>query len=550
MRPAAAQKAPDGYLGSAACAHCHRAIYQSYARTRMGRSLTAVTPGVLQSLRLPATLYNQSTDRHFDIFARQGKLLLSEYQVGAGGKDVFRDTQTISWILGAGYNGLGGVVQRGNYLFEAPLSFYTAPAQWGLSPGYENREGGFNRPIIGGCISCHSGRPQPADQDTGKFAPAPFTQPSIGCENCHGPGAPHVQAIVTGKWQTLGPRIVNPNSLTAARENDICMSCHEEGDARVLRRGKTYQDFRPGQPLDDTLSIFMAPLKRDDPDNRDHLQHYFEMSMSKCFRASAGQLRCATCHDPHFEPASAEAPAYFNAKCMDCHARRMCTLPVAAREATTPAENCIGCHMPRRNTRRFAHSSLTNHRILVQPGEPWPQEAFATTTPELPDLVHLNSSSDRDDPVPALTLLAAYCEMANRQPQYAAACQRTLTALERTDPDHAEVQEELARRDLASGHLQQAVGHLQHAAQLDPRRPKTYSDLSEALLPLGRLEEAIAAGEQAQRLDPYDTQAQKALIDCFIAAKQYDKAVAAMDHYLDLFPDDSFMRKMLSIATQ
>ena len=48
--------------------------------------------------------------------------------------------------------------------------------------------------------------------------------------------------------------------------------------------------------LDDAVSVFMVPLKPTDPDDHDHVQHYFEMSMSKCFRASSRQLRCATCH--------------------------------------------------------------------------------------------------------------------------------------------------------------------------------------------------------------------------------------------------------------
>ena len=83
----------------------------------------------------------------------------------------------------------------------------------------------------------------------------------------------------------------------------------------------------------------MVPLKRDATDDKDHVQHYFEMSMSRCFRASAGELRCATCHDPHVEPSPTEAPGYFNAKCMGCHTSRSCSLPVAARLQTKPEDN-------------------------------------------------------------------------------------------------------------------------------------------------------------------------------------------------------------------
>lgn len=545
-----AQTAADGYVGSAGCARCHAAIYASFSRTHMGRSLVPVTPEMLSTLHLPGSVYNQQTDRHFSIFARAGKLYVSEFQTGAQGEDVFRDTQPIGWILGGDANGFGGIVQRGSYLFEAPVSYYTAPGEWDVSPGYETRTGGFNRPILAGCISCHSGRPQPADQDTGKFKPVPFEQFAIGCENCHGPGAEHVRAMEKTGGLTTQSFIVNPNKLSAELENNICMSCHEGGDARIARPGKTYQDFRPGQPLDDTLSIFMVPLKRDDPQNEDHLQQYFEMRLSKCYRASAGQLRCATCHDPHVEPTSAAAAAYFNTKCMDCHVNHMCTLPAAARARTTPEDNCIGCHMPRRTTPKIAHSSLTNHRIPARAAEPLPDEAFAMTTSELPDLVHLNRVPGRKDALPATTLLQAYREIANQHPEYEAAYQRTLSEAERTDPNHAKVQEQLARRELNNGNAQQAVRDLQRAIELDPQRAQTYSDLAEALAKVGKLEEAIASGEKAVSLDPYDVLARKTLIDCLIAAKRYDKAVAAMDRYLELFPDDGFMRKMLAIATQ
>lgn len=182
------------------------------------------------------------------------------------------------------------------------------------------------------------------------------------------------------------------------------MSCHEGRDSRVFKAGKSYQDFRPGTPLDDTLSILVLPLKHGDPDESDHVQHYFEMSMSKCFRATAGQLRCATCHDPHVEPRKEEAPAYFNAKCMNCHAGQTCTLPTEARQKTTPADNCIDCHMPERNVPEIAHTSLTNHRILAHPGEPWPDEAYQSDAPSAPDLLHIDRVPGRTDEVPAWRL--------------------------------------------------------------------------------------------------------------------------------------------------
>jgi Flp pilus assembly protein TadD len=516
----------------------------------MGRSLTKVTSGVALDLPLPGTYDSEILNRHFEVFTSGGRLFQSESAASANVAESFRDVQPMEWIIGAGANGYGAVLQRGNYLFEAPLSYYTKTQKWELSPGYESNDIGFSRTIQAGCIACHSGRAYPTDQNTGRYTLTPFGETAIGCENCHGPGLRHLRAVGPGGSLLHGAQIVNPGRLNAELENDICMSCHEGGDARVLKPGKSFQDFRPGTPLDETFSILMVPLKRDDGDDRDHVQHYFEMSMSKCFRASAGQLRCATCHDPHVEPSQTEAPGYFNVKCMGCHTSRACTLPATARQQTKPQDNCIGCHMPQREATETAHTSLTNHRILMRPGESWPEEAFQLHGPSLPDLVHLNRTGGETDEVPALTQLEAYREIAERKPEYAASYQRELGELEQADPDYAEVQQGLGKRDLDNGDLQDAAIHLRRAVQLDPEAGRALAYLSEALAQENRLEEAIDAGEKAVSLEPYNALFRKTLIDQLIAAKRYDKAIAEMELYVEIFPEDSFVRKMLELAKQ
>src|SRR6202012_289376 len=149
--------------------------------------------------------------------------------------------------------------------------------------------------------------------------------------------------------------IVNPARLKPELANNICMYCHQTGDVRVLQPGKSYQDFRPGQPLNDTLAILKVPPTRTSPPDDDHLEHYYSMTLSKCFRASAGRLSCITCHDPHVEPTQQQAPAYFNGRCLTCHTNQSCRLALTIRQRSTPANNCIGCHMPKRDIRIISH---------------------------------------------------------------------------------------------------------------------------------------------------------------------------------------------------
>lgn len=515
----------------------------------MGRSMSPITPEWLRTLPAPADIYDAKLDRHFEVHARDGKLYQSEYQTDAAGKDIFRDTRELDWIIGAGANGVGALVQRDHYLFQAPLSFYSRPGTWGPSPGYEFGDYGFNRPILAGCISCHSGRPRPVSGTNGEFETPPFTQLPIGCENCHGPGAEHIRVMESGDASGKGDPIVNPADLSLDLANNICMSCHQTGNIRVFQEGKTYQDFRPGTPLDRVLSILMVPPDKASPPQADHLEHFYSMTLSKCYRSSEGRMGCITCHNPHIEPSQAEAPAYFNAKCMTCHTQQSCTLPAAARQRTTPADNCISCHMPKRDVRVISHSSITNHRILARPDEPFPESAFHQTTAALPDLIHLNPApGSKEDVVPPLTLLQAYGELAATKPEYVAPYLKVLAQLEQSTPDNALVQAALGRRELKSGRFQEAAAHLQRALKLGSQQATVYGDLAEATTKLGQPEEGLALLQKATALDPFDPQLQRTLVARLIAMKQYANALAAMEHYLEIFPQDSYIRKMLALA--
>ncbi|HEX4489386.1 MAG TPA: hypothetical protein VH088_24140 [Terriglobales bacterium] len=515
----------------------------------MGRSISAVTPEFLHIIATNDSFYDEKFDRHFEIFTRDGKFFQSEFQVGADKQEVFRDTREVKWILGAGLNGMGGLVEKEGYLFQGPASFYSKPQKWGLSPGYEFGDYGFNRPILAGCIFCHSGRQRPIAATNGKFESEPFSEMAIGCENCHGPGAPHKAAVFGGATRSNGKdlHIVNPARLSPVLTNNICMSCHQTGDVRVLKPGKTYQDFRPGQPLDDTLSILMEPPTRESPPQNDHLEHYYSMTLSRCYRSS-GNMSCISCHDPHIEPTAEDAPAYFKTRCLTCHTEQSCKLGMEARQHTTPADNCIGCHMPKRDIRVISHSTVTNHRILARPDEPFPDVTFNQTTATLPDLIHLNPTPGNKGGIPPLSLLQAYGEMSQTRPQYEERYLRVLKQIENSEPNNSLVQAAVGRRELKAEKLQEAVTHLQRSIDIGPAQANVYGDLAEALAKLGRTGESISALRSGIGLDPFNPVLQKTLVLRLIQAKKHDEAKAALLRYLETFPQDSFMRHMLELA--
>jgi hypothetical protein len=553
--PTAAGEPKNGYIGSQACSGCHLDIYRRFSQTSMGRSMSPVTPAFLEKTPHPASYFNERLNRHFEVYSLEGKLYQSESGTGADGKESFRTAHQLEWIIGAGVNGLGGIIQKDKYLFQAPLSFYSRPMSWGPSPGYELTDMGFDRPIVAGCIFCHSGRSNPVAGTNGQFENTPFSEMAIGCENCHGPGAAHVRAMhgtsIQAKKESepLSTGIVNPARLTPYLANNICMGCHQTGDVRVLKSGKTYQDFRPGHPLDDTLSILMVPPTRESPPTADHVEHYYSMTLSKCYRASAGRLRCITCHDPHVEPSREEAPAYFAGKCLTCHTNQSCKVPIEARMQRKPANDCAGCHMPKRDIQVISHSSATNHRIVARPDEPFPDVTFHQTTALLPDLIHLDPAPGQESvPPPLLTLLAAYGELAETRPEYIAPYLKVLGQLEQTKPDDPLVQAALGRRDLKKGEFQTAAGHFRRALESGPPVATTYADLGDALTHLGQTEDALPLIEKAIELEPFNPVTRKMLVVRLIETRQYAKAHEALEHYLEIFPQDDFMRTMLARA--
>ena len=139
------------------------------------------------------------------------------------------------------------------------------------------------------------------------------------------------------------------------------MSCHQTGHTRVPSPGKDILDFRPGQPLSETLVIAKLTAQ---PGDEDLLEHHSAMRDSVCFcrRAMAssaashvmirtGEERCG-----RRSVVSREVPG----------------LPhdngaVPAPSESAGMERLQGLHMPAR-TSTISHSALTNHRIVRQPG--------------------------------------------------------------------------------------------------------------------------------------------------------------------------------------
>jgi hypothetical protein len=533
-----------GYVGSRACSKCHPSIYESFSRTDMGRSMSEITPSLLEEMPTSASIFNSKLNRHFGIAAHDGKLYQSEYETAADGKEVFRETHKVDWIIGSGANGSGAIVRRDDYLFETPLSLYAKTRNWDLSPGYEFGDYGFNRPILPGCIVCHSGQPEPFLEGNGRFQEPPFRELAIGCENCHGPGQVHLAAAQMGS--PVGS-ITNPGKLSPWLADNICMSCHQTGDARVLHAGITYRDFRPGTELDDTLSIFLVPFTRESAPKDDLLEHYLSMRLSKCYLKSGGRLGCISCHDPHVQPSRQEAPAYFRTKCLTCHTEKSCAVPLSLRQHKTPPDDCAGCHMPKRDVTVISHSVLTNHRIVAESEEPFPDIAFHMTTPQLPDLVHLSANPAKQDAPLPLTLLQAYSQIMLAHPEYRARYWALAKQLKATHPDNVYVLEAQADEVLQEKNGEGApvaIRYLEDAIEGGATTPADFEELTKLLVAADRKSEAANVSRQGMQIAPYDAELYRLSVKIYFTLSKTQEACQVAAEGRHKFPQDDAIRNL------
>ena len=140
-----------GYVGSQVCGGCHAAIYQTYLKTDMGRSMSLpAEPDELARIPSRVTIHDTKLNRSFEAFRQNSDMFQSEYELDPHGAEVFRNTQKIAYVVGSGANGVGYIVRQGRYLLEAPLSYYTKSKSWALSPGYELGDYGFSRTVAAG----------------------------------------------------------------------------------------------------------------------------------------------------------------------------------------------------------------------------------------------------------------------------------------------------------------------------------------------------------------------------------------------------------------
>jgi hypothetical protein len=261
-------------------------------------------------------------------------------------------TTSIAWIFGAGVHGQTYILDHDGALYESQVSRFAAPHGLDLTPGHTPADAGNLNNALGErlstsaaarCFACHT----TYSMTNSKFD-ASRAVPGIHCEQCHGPGVQHINAIHDDEHDDAIKAIFNPAHLSPVESVDFCGACH-----------RTTMDVVESTEAYGPINARFQP---------------YRLEKSRCWRTQGdARLTCVACHNPH-EPLVHNA-SYYDQRCLACHAARGSE---SHGQGATPAvcpvakANCTSCHMPQSDVPDM-HAKFTDHFIrIVRAGETYP----------------------------------------------------------------------------------------------------------------------------------------------------------------------------------
>lgn len=269
------------------------------------------------------------------------------------------------------------------------------------------------------CADCHSTELRKNyDPATDRFKTA-WTEISVGCEACHGPGSRHLDWARSqipplkkggkGGFESAAKIPLSPpfskgeessKGLTVAlnerrgvtwthnattgnavrsqprggeREIEVCAQCH-------ARRGQIGEGYAPGKPVLDYYrpALLTSPLYHADGQQRDEVYIWGSFLQSKMY---ASGVTCSDCHEPH----SGKLRADGNTVCASCHSADKYDVPAHHHHKTGSAgAACVACHMP--TTAYMVVDPRHDHSLRV----PQPDLSVQLGTPNACNGCHAN----------------------------------------------------------------------------------------------------------------------------------------------------------------
>jgi predicted CXXCH cytochrome family protein len=204
------------------------------------------------------------------------------------------------------------------------------------------------------CADCHSTNVRKGYDASADAFRTTWSEISVGCEACHGPGSRHVAwarpLVRQGdngltvhlterrgiEWavdaRTRQPARSRPR--TTSLEINVCAPCHS-------RRGQIAEGYTAGAALEDYYvpELLTPGLYYPDGQQRDEVYTYASFLQS---RMAAAGVTCADCHEPH----SGRVRKPGNQLCTQCHAGSKYDNPAHHfHQPQSAGAQCVSCHM-------------------------------------------------------------------------------------------------------------------------------------------------------------------------------------------------------------
>lgn len=363
-----AQLPPPGpdeatFVGSTACQSCHESEYNDWIGSHHERAMQVANDDTVLGNFDDASLRYFDTETRF--FRRDDEYFVET----ADGEGVLREFR-IAYTFGVAplqqylIEFPGGSLQALAFCWDSrPESeggqrwFHLYPDEY-IAPDDELHWTGaqFNWNYM--CAECHSTNLEMNYDRAADTFDTTWSEISVGCEGCHGPGSSHVAQVNAGAQGAghglqvdLDDRdgaawIMNADTGIAERSElrtrpqqqpESCGRCHS-------RRGILSASYEYGQPLAETHipSLLDDGLYFADGQILDEVYVYGSFLQSRMYRAG---VTCTDCHNPH--SATLVAGDNPNDVCAQCHLPSKFGSEDHAGHSSVEA-GCVDCHMASR----------------------------------------------------------------------------------------------------------------------------------------------------------------------------------------------------------